>query len=98
MSGDTAGHCAHPQSAILEGGDLVNIMIVGDYVLVRKGIRALLETQPDFSVLAEAGTCSEALEHLQAHRVDVVILDISMPDGDGVDLIPRVRAVQPHAR
>jgi DNA-binding NarL/FixJ family response regulator len=81
---------------------LINIIIVDNHVLVRKGIRALLVNQPDLNVLAEAGTYEEAVEQLQLHRVDVVIFDIaipvSAPEGDSLDLIAHVRTTQPHAR
>jgi len=73
-------------------------MIADDHVLVRKGIRALLATQPDFQLVAEAGSYGEAVEQLHAHRVDVAMLDISMPGRDGLDLIAYVRSVQPQAR
>jgi DNA-binding NarL/FixJ family response regulator len=79
---------------------LINIIIVDNHILVRKGIRALLASQPDLNVVAEAGTYEEALEQLQVHRADVVIFDIAMPvlaPGHGLDLIAQVRAVQPHA-
>jgi len=77
---------------------LINIMIADDHVLVRKGIRALLASQADFQLVAEAGSYGEAVEQLHAHRADVVMLDISMPGRDGLDLIGYVRSVQPQAR
>ena len=73
-------------------------MIADDHVLVRKGIRALLASQADFQLVAEAGSYAEAVEQLHAHRADVVMLDISMPGRDGLDLITYVRSVQPQAR
>jgi len=70
---------------------LINILIADSHVLVRKGIRALLVSQPDLNVVAEAGTYEEALEQLRVHRVDVVMFDIaipvSAPGGDSLDLI-----------
>jgi len=81
---------------------LINIIIVDNHVLVRKGIRALLVSQPDLNVVAEAGTYEEAREQLQLHRVDLVIFDIAMPvptpGGDSLDLLAHVRTTQPHAR
>jgi DNA-binding NarL/FixJ family response regulator len=80
---------------------LINIIIVDNHVLVRKGIRALLVSQPDLNVVAEAGNYEEALEQLQAHRADVVTFDIAMPVSapghDSLDLIAQVRTLQPHA-
>jgi len=81
---------------------LINILIVDQHALVRKGIRALLQIQADLSVLAEAGTYNEALEALRVHRFDVVIADIAMdgpePGRDSIALIAHVHAVQPQAR
>ncbi|HWS62950.1 MAG TPA: response regulator transcription factor [Steroidobacteraceae bacterium] len=81
---------------------MINIVIVDNHTLVRKGIRALLVSQPDLDVVAEAGTYEEALEQLQLHRVDVVIFDIAMPvpapGRDSIELIAHVRTAQPHAR
>jgi two-component system, NarL family, invasion response regulator UvrY len=81
---------------------LINIIIVDKHILVRKGIRALLVTQPDINVVGEAGTYEEALEQLKLHRVDLVIFDIEMPVPaqvrDSLDLIAHVCSVQPQAR
>jgi DNA-binding NarL/FixJ family response regulator len=81
---------------------LINILIVDDHALVRKGIRALLQLEPDFSVLAEAGSYAGAVEALGAHRFDVVIADIAMPGPvpgrDSIGLVAHVRGVQPQAR
>jgi DNA-binding NarL/FixJ family response regulator len=73
-------------------------MIADDHVLVRKGIRALLGTQADFQLVAEAGSYGEAVEQLYSHKPDVVMLDIAMPGRDGLDLVAYVRSVQPQAR
>jgi two-component system invasion response regulator UvrY len=81
---------------------LINILIVDQHALVRKGIRALLQVQADLSLLAEAGSYDEAVEALRVHRFDVVIADIAMggpvPGRDSIGLIAHVRAVQPQAR
>ncbi len=58
---------------------MINIIIVDNHILVRKGIRALLVSQSDLNVVAEAGTYEEALEQLQVHRADVVIFDLAIP-------------------
>jgi two-component system, NarL family, invasion response regulator UvrY len=78
---------------------LINIIIVDNHILVRKGIRALLASQPDLNVVAEAGTYEEALEQLQVHRADVVIFDLAIPSPghDSLDLIAQVRTAQPQA-
>jgi DNA-binding NarL/FixJ family response regulator len=81
---------------------LINIIIVDCHILVRKGIRALLVSQPDLNVVAEAGTYKEAVEQLLLHRFDVIIVDIAMPGlaagQDSIDLLAQIRTTQPHAR
>ena len=81
---------------------MINILIVDQHALVRKGIRALLQVQADLNVVAEAGSYDEAVEALRAHRFDMVIADIAMagpvPGRDSIELIAHVRAVQPQAR
>jgi len=77
---------------------LIGIIIVDDHVLVRKGIRALLTTQPDFRLLAEAGSYAEAVTELRNARADLILVDISMPGRNGIDLLTYARSVQPHAR
>jgi len=79
---------------------LINIIIVDNHILVRKGVRALLASQPDLNVVAEAGTYEEALDQLQVHRADVVIFDLAIPSApghDSLDLIAQVRTAQPQA-
>jgi DNA-binding NarL/FixJ family response regulator len=81
---------------------VIGILVVDPYVLVRKGICALLQSQPDLKVLAEVGSYAEAIAALRGSRFDVVIADISMaglePARDSINLIAQVRALQAHAR
>ena len=81
---------------------MINILIADNHTLVRKGVQALLAQQPDLNVVAEAETLEDAIEQLRQHRVEVVLLDVSLPGPatgrDGLDLIAQVRALQPRAR
>jgi DNA-binding NarL/FixJ family response regulator len=63
----------------------VHIMLVDDHPLVRDGLRARLEAVPHFRVVLEAGSGAEALAMLEATRVDLVLMDITMRDGSGID-------------
>jgi DNA-binding NarL/FixJ family response regulator len=63
----------------------VRIMLVDDHPLVRDGLRARLEAVPHFCVAAEAGSGAEALALAGAARVDLVLMDITMRDGSGID-------------
>ena len=64
---------------------LVHIMLVDDHPLVRDGLRARLEAVPHFRVVAEAGSGPEALASVDAAQVDLVLMDITMRDGGGIE-------------
>ncbi len=73
----------------------VRILLADDHILVRAGIRALLEGLEGVTVVAEAGNGSEVLELARTHRPDVVLLDIQMPGLDGQGLYEQLRKVKP---
>jgi DNA-binding NarL/FixJ family response regulator len=76
----------------------VAILIVDDHVVVRRGLRALLETQPGWTICGEASNGNEAVQKASQQQPDVVILDIGMPEMNGVVATVRIREVAPHAR
>ena len=63
---------------------MIRVAIVDDQQLIRGGFRSLLESEPDIEVVGEAGTGVEAVALVTAQRPDVVLMDIRMPDGDGL--------------
>jgi DNA-binding NarL/FixJ family response regulator len=63
---------------------VIRVAIVDDQQLIRGGFRSLLESEPDIDVVGEAGTGVEAVALVTAQRPDVVLMDIRMPDGDGL--------------
>jgi DNA-binding NarL/FixJ family response regulator len=69
---------------------MVRIFIADDHELVRRGVRGLLETRSDFSVVGEAGDGREACQKILALKPDVAILDISMPLMNGIEAIRRI--------
>jgi DNA-binding NarL/FixJ family response regulator len=76
----------------------VSILIVDDHPLVRSGLGELIKHEPDLEVCCEAASLQQAVEFLGHHSPDVAILDISLPDGNGLDLIKRLRLRNPHTR
>src|SRR6266568_1631784 len=77
---------------------MIRILLADDHPIVREGLRAVLETQPDFQVIAEAGSGDEALRLALALQPDILLLDLEMPVLDGVETIRRLRQHQPTAR
>jgi NarL family two-component system response regulator LiaR len=76
----------------------IRVLIADDHVIVRKGIRALLATEPDVEVVGEAGDGTEALVQVQALRPDVVLMDLVMPGVDGIEATRQITAGHPDVR
>ena len=70
-------------------------MLVDDHADFRHLMTALLAREPDLEVVAQAGSLAEARSHAAAVRFDVAVLDLGLPDGNGVDLIGDLRAANP---
>ncbi len=66
------------------------ILLVDDHEVVRLGLKALLDRHPQFEVVAEAGTAREALQLVEQHSPDVVVMDIRLPGGSGIDACEKI--------
>jgi NarL family two-component system response regulator LiaR len=78
--------------------DVITVLLVDDHAVVREGVRTFLATQPDLSVVGEAGTGAEAVTLAAQHVPDVVLMDLLMPDMDGVEATRRVKQVSPRSQ
>jgi DNA-binding NarL/FixJ family response regulator len=76
----------------------IRILVADDHPVVRDGLVAILGTQPDFQVVGEASGGREVLQKAAESRPDVVLLDLEMPDMDGVEALRELRKSQPQAR
>jgi DNA-binding NarL/FixJ family response regulator len=76
----------------------IRLMLVDDHALVRMGLKALLEIEPDFVVVAEADDGVAALEQYAIQQPDITLLDIRMPRMDGLQTLERLLAQRPDAR
>ena len=77
---------------------MIRLLIIDDHQLVRSGLRRLLENEDDITVEDEAGTAYDAVRLARLHKPDVVLLDVVMPGGSGLDAIPEIREAAPDAR
>jgi DNA-binding NarL/FixJ family response regulator len=78
--------------------DPIRILIADDHPTLRAGLRATLSTQDDMTIVAEAGNGADAVNRSAALRPDVVIMDLQMPEMDGVDAIRRIHESSPDAK
>ena len=73
----------------------IAVFLLDDHEVVRRGVRDLLEAEPDIEVVGEAGTAASALARIPALRPDVAVLDVRLPDGDGVSVCREIRSRMP---
>ena len=76
----------------------IGILSVDDHPLLREGIAALIDNQPDMELIGEAASGSEAIEAFRRHRPDVTLMDLRLPDMSGIDTMIAIRAEFPDAR
>jgi two-component system, NarL family, response regulator NreC len=93
----------HDGDASPAGGDestaekaaTVTIVLADDHPVVRRGLRLLLDSEPGFEVVAEAGDTEDARRYVHGHHPAVLVLDLNMPGGSSLDAIPVIRAESP---
>jgi DNA-binding NarL/FixJ family response regulator len=73
----------------------IGVFLLDDHEIVRRGVRELLESEDDIEVVGEAGTAESALARIPALRPDVAVLDVRLPDGDGVSVCREIRSRMP---
>lgn len=83
---------ASPQHGAGDEPEQVTVVLVDDHAIVRSGIRRMLDEAPGIRVVGEAGTGRDAIERVDISRPTVIVLDIELPDADGIDLIGELLA------
>jgi two-component system response regulator DevR len=73
----------------------IRIFLVDDHEIVRRGLADLIEDEPDLEVVGEAASVAEALARVPKSDADVAVLDVRMPDGNGVELCRELRSQRP---
>jgi DNA-binding NarL/FixJ family response regulator len=76
----------------------IRILVVDDHPVVREGVDALVRRQPDMRIVAQASNGREAIEQFRAHRPDVTLMDLQMPEMSGLDTLIVLRSESPEAR
>jgi two-component system, NarL family, response regulator DevR len=74
------------------------VFLLDDHEIVRRGLRELLEAEEDLVVVGEAGTAADALIRVPATRPDVAVLDVRLPDGDGIEVCREIRSRHPEVQ
>ena len=82
-------------SAKLQADELLKVLIVEDHEVFRLGICDLLKGVEGFRVVAQANCCKDALAQIEAHPVDLILLDLYLPDAEGVDTVHQLRKIIP---
>ncbi len=81
--------------ASVSGQNIHSIVLVDDHPIMRQGLRVLIETQPQFKVVGEASSASEGLQRVVDLKPDLAIVDLSLPDRGGLELIKDLRSATP---
>ena len=76
----------------------LRLLVVDDHEVVRQGLVSLLDRRSEFQVVAQAGTVAEAIAQARRHRPDLVVMDVRLPDGSGIEACREIRAELPATR
>lgn len=86
------------QAAAHAAEQMITIVLADDHAVVRSGLRMLLDSEPHFEVVAEAGDLESAQRYVRGHHPKVLILDLNMPGGSSLEAIPAIRQQAPETQ
>jgi two-component system response regulator NreC len=84
-----------PGDGAADAQDSITVVLADDHEIVREGIRLVLESEPDFEVVAEASTGEDAVRYVLGHKPDVLVLDLNMPGTPSLELLPSIHERSP---
>jgi DNA-binding NarL/FixJ family response regulator len=85
-------------SVMKKEAETIRVLVVDDHPIMRVGIAAIINAQPDMKVVGQAGTAAEAVRLFNVERPDLTLMDLRLPDRSGVEAIRSIRAISPKAR
>jgi DNA-binding NarL/FixJ family response regulator len=77
---------------------MIRVVIADDHHIVRRGIREILEEDKDIIIVGDVGTGAQVLDIIREHDIDILLLDIAMPDGGGLEILEQVQRIKPKMR
>jgi DNA-binding NarL/FixJ family response regulator len=83
---------------VSDGSSPIRVLAVDDHPVVREGIAGLVRIHPDMALVAEAANGREAIQQFRTHRPDVTLMDLQMPEMNGLDAVIAIRTEFPEAR
>jgi two-component system NarL family response regulator len=89
---------ADSQDTAMVGAAVARVLIVDDHALLRTGVANIINQERGLEVVAEASNGREAIDAFLIHHPDVVLMDLRMPEMEGVEAVTRIREIDPHAR
>lgn len=77
------------------GESSIRVLVVDDHIIIRQGLRLIMDEEPDMEVAGEAGSVKELMEKIRESEWDVVLLDITLPDRSGLEALEDIKAIKP---
>ena len=77
---------------------MIRVLIVDDHAVVRSGLKLLVDAEEDMQTVGEAGSAREAIFEAREHEADLILMDVVMPDGSGIEAVPRLRQEHPDVK
>ncbi len=81
--------------AVAEEEATIRVLVVDDHIIVRQGLRLIMDEEPDMEVAGEASSAEELMEKIAESRWDVVLLDITLPGRSGLEVLKDIKAIRP---